>query len=261
MPLNAALAAHGLALENLGDIDVQTIAGAIDGTYGTGAALRKISAQVEAVVLVLADGETLACSEQGSPRCLSRRAGRRRVCLGVISAVTLRCVPAFTLRGVDRPAPLDETLARSSTHWARTNDHFEFFASPRPSPCSRARTTVSRRGRGRVRGTRAYAEDILLTNHADHAFCRRRACAAALHPADQPARDAASRDRACASTAVNAIFASPRLVRFTEMEYALPREHTAEAVRRVLEMIPARGFHVPFPIEVRLVADLLTPSS
>ncbi len=52
----------------------------------------------------------------------------------------------------------------------------------------------------------------------------------------------------------DAIFASPRLVRFTEMEYALPREHTAEAVRRVLEMIPARGFHVPFPIEVRLVA-------
>jgi L-gulonolactone oxidase len=50
------------------------------------------------------------------------------------------------------------------------------------------------------------------------------------------------------------IFASPRLVRFTEMEYALPRERTTEAVRRVMETIEQRGFAVPFPIEVRTVA-------
>jgi L-gulonolactone oxidase len=50
------------------------------------------------------------------------------------------------------------------------------------------------------------------------------------------------------------IFASPRLVRFTEMEYALPRERTVEAVRRVMEMIERTGFAVPFPIEVRTVA-------
>ena len=46
------------------------------------------------------------------------------------------------------------------------------------------------------------------------------------------------------------------------MEYALPRERTAEAVRRVMELVPARGFEVPFPIEVRLVAEddaLLSP--
>ena len=36
--LNAWLAAHGLALPNLGDIDAQTVAGAIStGTHGTGA--------------------------------------------------------------------------------------------------------------------------------------------------------------------------------------------------------------------------------
>jgi len=38
------------------------------------------------------------------------------------------------------------------------------------------------------------------------------------------------------------------------MEYALPREHTTEAVRRVLETVERRGFAVPFPIEVRAVA-------
>src|SRR6202042_1056786 len=46
----------------------------------------------------------------------------------------------------------------------------------------------------------------------------------------------------------------PRLVRFTEMEYALPRAHTTQAVRAVLEAIKRRGFAVPFPIEVRTVA-------
>ncbi len=44
-------------MENLGDIDRQTVAGAIStGTHGTGAKLRNISSQVEAMELVLADG-------------------------------------------------------------------------------------------------------------------------------------------------------------------------------------------------------------
>jgi L-gulonolactone oxidase len=50
------------------------------------------------------------------------------------------------------------------------------------------------------------------------------------------------------------IFASPRLVRFTEMEYALPRENTPAAVRQVMDAIERHGFAVPFPIEVRTVA-------
>src|SRR5690348_13787338 len=55
--LNEQLAGLGLAMENLGDIDRQTIAGAIStGTHGTGARLRNISAQVEGLELVLGDG-------------------------------------------------------------------------------------------------------------------------------------------------------------------------------------------------------------
>ena len=55
--LNEELHRLGLAMENLGDIDRQTVAGAIaTGTHGTGAELRNISAQVEAIELVTADG-------------------------------------------------------------------------------------------------------------------------------------------------------------------------------------------------------------
>ncbi len=104
--LSRRLETYGLALENLGDIDVQSIAGAIStATHGTGARLRNISAQVAELTLVLADGSTLVCSPERDEEVF--RAARVGLgALGVIVEVTLRCVPAFTLHGVDAPAPL-----------------------------------------------------------------------------------------------------------------------------------------------------------
>jgi L-gulonolactone oxidase len=98
-----------------------------------------------------------------------------------------------------------------------------------------------------------YANDVLLTNHAFELFCRigRRLPGRIPEINRLVTRMAGSSKRVDRS---DRIFASPRLVRFTEMEYALPREHTTEAVRRVMEMIERRGFAVPFPIEVRTVA-------
>ena len=68
--LNEELHGLGLAMENLGDIDRQTIAGAIStGTHGTGAELRNISAQVEALELVLADGSVRELDGADDPSC------------------------------------------------------------------------------------------------------------------------------------------------------------------------------------------------
>ena len=50
------------------------------------------------------------------------------------------------------------------------------------------------------------------------------------------------------------VFASERRVRFTEMEYAIPRRHAAEAVRRTLDAAERAEPAVGFPIEVRFVA-------
>jgi FAD-linked oxidoreductase len=260
--LSAALGAHGLALENLGDVDVQTIAGAIStATHGTGARLRNISAQVEELELVVADGTTLTCSARDADPTTYLAARVSIGSLGVIAAVTLRCVPAFTLRGVDRPAPLGETLDRLE-ELGEANDHFELFAFPH---CSTALTRTNNRVDEAPRPRSpmsAYAQDVLLTNHAFHAFC----LAGRAMPRFIPQLNRAVTRLAGTSVRVDRsdrIFASPRLVRFTEMEYALPRERTAEAVRRVMELIPRRGFHVPFPIEVRLVAPddaLLSPA-
>jgi L-gulono-1,4-lactone dehydrogenase len=250
--LTRRLAAHGLALENLGDIDAQTVAGAIStATHGTGARLRNLSSQAVELTLVLADGSTLECSRDRDPD-LFRAASVSLGTLGAIAEVTLRCVPAFTLRGVDAPAPLADTLDRFE-QLAAGNDHFEFFVFPHAQTAltrTNNRTDEVPSPRGRIS---AYANDVLLTNHAFELSCRigRRLPGRIPHINRLVTRLAGRSERVDSSAA---IFASPRLVRFTEMEYSLPREHTPTAVRSVLAMIEQRGFAVPFPIEVRTVA-------
>jgi FAD-linked oxidoreductase len=251
--LSRRLIAHGLALENLGDIDVQSVAGAIStATHGTGARLRNISSQVQELKLVLADGSTLECSPQQDPEAFRAARVGLGAC-GVIAEVTLRCVPVFALHGVDAPAPLQETLERFE-ELALENDHFEFFVFPHTDTAltrTNNRTEQSPRPRAR---TAAYANDVLLTNHAFGLICR----AGRRFPSRIPQLNRLVTRLAGRSERVDRsaeIFASPRLVRFTEMEYALPRERTVEAVRAVMELIEERGFAVPFPIEVRTVAS------
>ena len=260
--LSRRLDAHGLAMENLGDIDVQTIAGAIStATHGTGARLGNISSQVVELTLMLADGSTLVCSPERDAEVF--RAARVGLgALGVIVEVTLRCVPAFTLRGVDAPAPLARTLERFE-ELALGNDHFEFFVFPHADVAltrTNNRTDDPPRPRGRLA---AYANDVLLTNHAFGLLCRAgRRMPGRIPQINRLVTRLAGRSERVERSA--AIFASPRLVRFTEMEYALPRERTPQAVRRVLETIERRGFAVPFPIEVRTVAPddaMLSPAN
>jgi FAD-linked oxidoreductase len=250
--LGEQLARHGLAMENLGDIDAQSIAGAIStATHGTGARLRNIPSQVEQLTLVLADGKTLVCSAEHDPELL--RAARVGLgALGVVAEVTLRCVPAFTLRGIDAPAPLQETLERFE-ELALDNEHFELYVFPHATTAlTRTNNRTEEPPRPRGRG-KAYANDVLLTNRTFELFCG----LGRLMPSRIPQINRIVTRLAGASKRIDRsdrIFSSPRLVRFTEMEYALPREHTTEAVRRVLEEVTRRGFAVPFPIEVRTVA-------
>jgi L-gulonolactone oxidase len=250
--LSRRLLEQGLALENLGDIDVQSIAGAIStATHGTGGRLSNIPSQVRALTLVLADGSLLEASADTDAEVF--RAARVSLgALGVIVEVTLRCVPAFTLRGVDAPVPLAEVL-ESFEERVLGNEHFEFFVFPH------ARTALTRTNnrtdeppapRGRVS---AYVNDVVLTNHAFGAICRTgRRFPRAIPALNRLVTRLAGRSERVESSA--AIFSTPRLVRFTEMEYAIPRERTPQALTRVMDMIVERGFHVPFPIEVRAVA-------
>ncbi len=258
--LNEELQRLGLAMENLGDIDCQTIAGAIStGTHGTGAKLRNISSQAEAVELVLADGgvRELTAAE---PELL--RAARVGVgALGAISAVTLRCVPAFTLRRVDTPRPTDEVLDAFQER-ADANDHFELFTFPYADSAlvlERNRTEEPPRPRGRAA---AYLNDIVLENWALEAL----SATSKRFPNSIPRLARLAARLASGSSATDRsdrIFANERRVRFTEMEYGVPREHGPEAARRVIEWVRANRYPVFFPIEMRVTAGddaLLSPS-
>jgi L-gulono-1,4-lactone dehydrogenase len=253
--LSRALHVHGLALPNLGDIDAQSLAGAIaTGTHGTGARLPNLSAQVEAVELVLADGSERTLDAGDALRAARIGLGA----LGVVVAVTLRCVPSFKLRGVDQPERLDDVLA--SLDERAEADHFEFWTFPH-SPLALTRTNTRTEADRKVPGrTRAWFEDVLMDNYAfgllNRAGRRFPRAIPAINPA--AARAASRRERVDWSFR---IFASPRLVRFIEMEYAVPRARAADAVlgaREILERHP-----VSFPVEFRLVAGddaLLSPA-
>jgi FAD-linked oxidoreductase len=259
--LNEELARFGLAMENLGDIDLQTIAGAIStGTHGTGARLRNISAQVEAIELVLADGSVRELTAAAEPDLL--RAARVGIgALGAITAVTLRCVPSFVLRRVDEPRPRDEVFA-AFEELALANDHFELFTFPyADSALVLERNRFEGPAAPRSRAA-AFAEEVLLENWGLEALSAAgralpRAIPALSRMAGKLASGAQMVDRS------DRVFVNRRNVRFTEMEYGVPREHGPEAARRVIEWVRANRFPVFFPLEMRVAAGddaLLSPS-
>jgi L-gulono-1,4-lactone dehydrogenase len=259
--LARALDIHGLAMENQGDIDRQTLAGAIStATHGTGARFQNLSAQVEAVELVLADGTIHECSAESNPDgLLAARAGLGA--LGALYSVTLRTVPAYTIRRVDHPEPLEQTLA-SLDELVDSNDHFEFYVFPHTDTAilrDSERTDEPPRPRGRAK---EFLQEVVLENWVVAAYAR----IGRLWPSRIPpmARFLARQvGRSVKVDRSHRVFASERRVRFTEMEYGIPREHGAEALRRVLELIGNRGLNVSFPIEVRFVAPdevMLSPS-
>src|SRR6202008_149125 len=97
---NDELAARGRALANLGDVDRQTIAGAIaTGTHGTGSRDGGLATFVRGLELVTASGDLIRCSDHEEPEvfhCARVALGA----LGVVTKVTLQCVPEFHLHGV-----------------------------------------------------------------------------------------------------------------------------------------------------------------
>jgi FAD-linked oxidoreductase len=250
--LNEHLAAHNLALENLGDIDVQSVAGATaTGTHGTGARLRNLSANIESIELALADGSELTVSES-TDRGAWHAARVNLGALGVVTAITLKTLPAFTLRGVDATSPLEEVFEKLDD-LVDSNEHFEFYTWPHsPIAMTRTNNRVDEEPRPRSPAS-AWGHDILLVNHVYNLVCR----TGRRFPSLIPRLNRLSARLSGGSERVDRsyrIFASPRLVRFTETEYAIPRKNIVEAVRAARLAVERNEYDVPFPFEVRFVA-------
>ncbi len=249
------LLAQGLAQENLGDIDVQSIAGALStGTHGTGARFGTLSTQIAGLTLVTADGELLECSPEQNPD-IFKAAQVSLGMLGIIARVKLRVVPAkrlhFQSHG-ERLGPCLDNLER----YRQENSHFEFYWFPYTEgvQVKFGNETTEAAANGGNTWSKLWGNfnKVVLENgvywvlseacRLRPQFCQSvsKISVAALANVDEVEYS-------------HRVFATPRWVRFNEMEYNVPVEHARTVITEIQESINRHQFAVHFPIECRFV--------
>ena len=249
------LHAQGLALANMGDIDRQTLGGAIGtGTHGTGRTLGSLSAQVAGFRLILANGDVLRCSAAENPEIFA--AGRVSMgALGVMTEISMHAPPAYKLVEKNFALPVPELFGKLDA-LVTGNRHFEFFWFPyaettvckslnlsqAPAPDARSAEDMRARGEAESSDARVFAaiNEVLpyarfLLKPAHRLFSR-------LMPGPDRVRWS------------HEIFPSPRNVRFNEMEYAVPYEKGPDCLREIVAAIRKKRINTGFPIEYRTIA-------
>ena len=250
--LNDQLQHLGLALNNMGDIDRQTVAGAIaTGTHGTGGRWASLSAQVSALEIVTADGAVVQARPTGTPEETTLFAAARigLGALGIVTAVTFLVEPAFALEAVEEPMP-----------WARvvdgfdelvdTNTHAEAYWFPHTDRMLTKRNNRTLDDLEPLSRFRAYVDDELLSNTLFGALNR----VGDVVPRSIPRINRVSSRALSARTYTDVshrVFTSSRRVVFREMEYAVPREVGMQALTEVRALIDQQGWRIGFPVEIR----------
>lgn len=250
--LGDKLLAQGFAQENLGDIDVQTIAGAIStGTHGTGIHFGSLSTQVVGLTLITANGDILECSAEQHPE-IFKAAQVSLGTLGVIAKVKLRVVPAKRLHFKSQREKLSDCLAQLEDY-KNSNDHFEFYWFPHTES---VQTKFLNQTSAAVTGNNLWSSfnKVVLENGLYWLLsesCRLRPTLSksisnisALGVASVSEVDYSHR-----------VYATPRLVRFQEMEYNIPVEHFTTVLAEIKESISTHHTQVHFPVECRFVHE------
>ena len=248
---NEHLAGHGLALANMGDIQEQTLAGATQtATHGTGREAAGLVSQIAALELVLADGTKVTCSREERPELFdAARAGLGA--LGIVTAITWRAVPAFTLRAREEPMAWAEVLDRLD-ELAAGNEHFEFYWFPHTDGCLTKRNNRVPGPAEPLSAFRHWLDDEFLSNSV---FAMVNRVGSRFPGAVKTINGISARALGARtySDRSDRVFTSPRRVRFKEQEYAIPREELAGALREVRSVIERSDWRIGFPIEVRLL--------
>ena len=246
--LNMLLHTEGLALANLGDIAYQTVAGAIStSTHGTGKALTGLAGQVVAMKLINGQGEIIECSKSVNPHIFD--VARVSVgALGIITEYTLQTVPSFRLRALEQPMRLDDVL-ENAHDLASAHDHFEFFWIPHTKWALTKRNNRTEDELQPLPRVKGWIDKTFMENYAFGALCRVGRARPSLIPRLATALPSSgSREYVDQSFK---IFASPRIVRFYEMEHALPVDALVPALKEIRAMVDRKGYLLNFPVEVR----------
>lgn len=244
----------GLALENMGDVDRQTITGATStGTHGTGLGFGGISTQIVGATLITGTGEILDINENQHSELLPAIALGLGA-LGVIVTVTIQCVPRYLLRAVEAPVPFEEIL-ESYEDRNRAADHFEFYwfphtASTRTKTNTRLPIESGAKPLGKVA---KFVDEEVMNNAMLGAVVGFERFVPSATPSINRTIETVSSSRDYSDVSYR-VFITNRRVRFREMEYALPLDAVPTALRELRAMIDRKGYRISFPVEVRAAA-------
>lgn len=244
--LGPLLHAIAQALPNQGDIDCQTIAGAVaTGTHGTGIGLPCLSAQVRGLRLQLADGSSLDCGP-GHETEVFEAARLSLGALGVLTRLELQNVPSFRLEETIEVVPLARVLAEIATLKER-HRHAETWVFPYGQTAIVKCLDESREEpSGAAPGGRVETLALRLASESTRFLPATKALwqkAVAL---------VVGKTRRVGDSFK--IFPSPREVRFHEMEYHLPAGRGPECLAELVHAVEKADLPVFFPIEYRYVA-------
>ncbi|MEM1237880.1 MAG: D-arabinono-1,4-lactone oxidase [Pseudomonadota bacterium] len=247
--ISKALQTRALAFKNLGDIDVQSLAGAtMTATHGTGAEFPCLSAEIRSVKLIAADGSLVHANRETNPD-LVRAASVSLGALGILVEAELSLRPAYKLHRRAEVATLAEILRDAEMLWSR-HRNFEAYVLPFCDYALKltheevsADTADFHRNAGDDDAT--VRQIRMLRNVTKHAPRLRRRIQNMVFKREQP------EERVGWSWQ---LLASQRGVPFNEMEYHLPVENGIEAISEVLAFIERNRRDVFMPMELRRTA-------
>jgi L-gulonolactone oxidase len=276
--LNDALAGANLALQISGSIAEPTVSGAIStATHGGSIHYGSISDYVDALRVVRADG-TVAEVRRGDDALAA--AAVSLGALGVISTVTLRCVPAFSLQARKSLEHIDQVLANfdriqhehgyvDMLYSPLTGDVEMLTIDPPPSPLAPDPETGARVARqqpgepgrrARLAGMAARARDHVRVGAGGLALTM---AVRQIHPRRlEGVQRFLTKRRAGTRYAVKA-GRSDRVLAFADdipvpapdvlqdSEVAVPYERAGEAIAALRETFTRRGRYPWFPIHIR----------
>ncbi len=241
--------ALGLAQENLGDIDRQSLAGSIStGTHGTGIDFGNISTQITRIRMVNGLGEIVTCSEEEN-KDLFHAARISLGGLGIILELTFRLTDAYKLEFRSEKEDIYDVLGRYD-EINRATRNFEFYWFPHTHTVQTKYSDVSEKEA--VDNKLGLWFDNILENHLFNAISWPTRHFPGLSATVAKVSAALSGTSAKVNWS-HKVYALPRTVLFNEMEYNVPYEAFPEVKKEVLRVFKQKNFDVHFPTENRFV--------